>query len=495
MIAPVPGRLPFISPLSFTPPACRLHPASLPPSPRQPAARRGRAALPSAARNPSDPGSDTVITWVRQGVRSPGGGGALDYEEYSEYNSKYFYGGIAVADSPVVVVEDLDSYFTQMVDSITDYAVLLLDEEGAVRSWHSGAEHVTQYTAEEIIGRPAALFYTAEDAANGLAESDLRAAAEAGRFETEGWRVRKDGSRFWAVVGLTVVHDRLGAPGYVMVARDLTQQREQDLALRRVEQMVNSIADYGVIQFDLDGLVRSWNLGAEKLTGYTADEVLGRHESMFATDDDARSSVLEQEMADAVRDGSVQTESWRIRKDGTRFWASVALSPIRDSQGEVTGYVKIGRDLTEQREQARLVQQQRDEILELSTPVIQVWDKVLILPLIGTLDSGRAARLTESLLERIAADQAEVVILDISGVPGIDTGVAQHLLETVEAARLMGTESILSGVRPDTAQSIVHLGIELGSLRSRTSLKDALQLALRLVEARAEPGDRAGARA
>jgi len=394
-----------------------------------------------------------------------------------------------------VVVEDLDSYFTQMVDSITDYAVLLLDEEGAVRSWHSGAEHVTQYTAEEIIGRPAALFYTAEDAANGLAESDLRAAAEAGRFETEGWRVRKDGSRFWAVVGLTVVHDRLGAPGYVMVARDLTQQREQDLALRRVEQMVNSIADYGVIQFDLDGLVRSWNLGAEKLTGYTADEVLGRHESMFATDDDARSSVLEQEMADAVRDGSVQTESWRIRKDGTRFWASVALSPIRDSQGEVTGYVKIGRDLTEQREQARLVQQQRDEILELSTPVIQVWDKVLILPLIGTLDSGRAARLTESLLERIAADQAEVVILDISGVPGIDTGVAQHLLETVEAARLMGTESILSGVRPDTAQSIVHLGIELGSLRSRTSLKDALQLALRLVEARAEPGDRAGARA
>jgi rsbT co-antagonist protein RsbR len=400
-----------------------------------------------------------------------------------------------VGDSPEVVVEDLDSYFTQMVDSITDYAVLLLDEKGAIRSWHAGAEHVAQYTAEEIIGRPAAQFYTAEDVANGLAEADLRAAAEAGRFETEGWRVRKDGSRFWAVVGLTVVHDRLGAPGYVMVARDLTQQREQDLALRRVEQMVNSIADYGVIQFDLDGLVRSWNLGAEKLTGYTADEVLGHHESMFATDDDARSSVLEQEMADAVRDGSVQTESWRIRKDGTRFWASVALSPIRDGQGEVTGYVKIGRDLTEQREQARLVRQQRDEILELSTPVIQVWDKVLILPLIGTLDSGRAARLTESLLERIAADQAEVVILDISGVPGIDTGVAQHLLETVEAARLMGTESILSGVRPDTAQSIVHLGIELGSLRSRTSLKDALQLALRLVEARAEPGDRASARA
>jgi rsbT co-antagonist protein RsbR len=119
--------------------------------------------------------------------------------------------------------------------------------------------------------------------------------------------------------------------------------------------------------------------------------------------------------------------------------------------------------------------------MELSTPVIQVWDKVLVLPIVGTLDSLRGSRLTESLLERIARDQAEVVILDISGVPAIDTDVAQHLLKTVEAARLMGSTSILSGVRPETAQAIVHLGIELGSLRSRNTLKDALQLALTLV--------------
>jgi anti-anti-sigma regulatory factor len=207
---------------------------------------------------------------------------------------------------------------------------------------------------------------------------------------------------------------------------------------------------------------------------------------MFYTADDIRAGLLEREMAGAVRDGSVEAEGWRIRKDGTRYWANFVLSPIREGQGEVKGYVKVGRDLTERREQERLAQQQRDEILELSTPVIKVWDKVLILPLIGTLDSGRAARLTESLLERIAADEAEVVILDISGVPGIDGGVAQHLLETVEAARLMGTESIISGVRPDTAQAMVHLGIELGGLRSRSSLKDALQLALRLIGNRTE---------
>jgi PAS domain S-box-containing protein len=242
-------------------------------------------------------------------------------------------------------------------------------------------------------------------------------------------------------------------------------------------------------------LVRSWNPGAVKLTGYTADEVIGQHVSKFYTDDDTRTALADREMASAARDGSLETEGWRIRKDGTRFWANVVLSPIRGDHGQLTGFVKVARDLTDRREQARLVQQQRDEILELSTPVIQVWDKVLILPLIGTLDSLRASRLTESLLERISADQAEVVIVDVSGVPAIDSGVARHLLNTVEAARLMGTVSILSGVRPELAQSMVHLGIELGGLRSRTSLKDALQLALRLVQAGVDAGGPVGANA
>jgi rsbT co-antagonist protein RsbR len=401
--------------------------------------------------------------------------------------------GIAVANDAVAVVADLDSSYTQLMDSITDYAVVLLDSGGAIRNWHTGAEQLTGYTGEEIIGRPVAQFYTAEDAAMGVAETDLHAAAQAGRHVTEGWRIAKDGTPLWAAVVFTAVRGRAGEMrGYVMAIRDLTQSREQELKLGGTEQMLNSIADFKVIRFDLDGLIRSWNPGAQRLTGYAEDEVIGHHMTMFYTEDDARSAVLQREMAGAIRDGRLETEGWRIRKDGSRFWANIVISPIRDDHGEVTGFVKVARDLTDRREQEQLVKRQRDEILELSTPVIQVWDKVLILPLIGTLDSGRAARLTESLLERIAADQAEVVILDISGVPGIDSGVAQHLLETVEAARLMGTESILSGVRPDTAQSMVHLGIELGGLRSRTSLKDALQLALRLVGARTGADNEAG---
>src|SRR5947208_1043422 len=247
------------------------------------------------------------------------------------------------------------------------------------------------------------------------------------------------------------------------------------------QQMIDSITEYEVIRLDDNGIVQSWHPGAERLTQYTAEEMIGRPVSVFYPPEEAASGRVEQDLRIARDTGRCETEGWRLRKDGSRFWANVTLSPIRDSTGELLGYVKVARDLSERREQEQLVQRQRDEILELSTPVIQVWDKILVLPVIGTLDSLRAARLTDGLLERIARDQAEVVILDISGVPAIDTDVAQHLLKTVEAARLMGTASVLSGVRPETAQAIVHLGIELGTLRSRNSLRDALQLALQIV--------------
>jgi rsbT co-antagonist protein RsbR len=384
------------------------------------------------------------------------------------------YGGVAV---------DIDlAGYQQMIESITEYEVIRLDQHGVVRTWHPGAERLTGYTAEEAIGQPVTIFYTEEDLAAGGLETELRTAADEGRYETEGFRVRKDGSRFWASATLTPIRDAHGSvAGYVKVVRDLTERRDQQLAAIAVEQMLDAITDYEVIRLDRDGMIRSWSQGASRLKQYTLDEVIGRHVSIFYAPEDVRAGLADRELSLALRDGRFETEGWRVRKDGSRFWANVILSPIRDEAGEPIGFVKVARDLTERREQEQLVQRQRDEILELSTPVIQVWDKVLVLPVIGTLDSLRAARLTEGLLERIAQEQAEVVILDISGVPAIDTDVAQHLLKTVEAARLMGTVSVLSGVRPETAQAIVHLGIELGTLRSRNSLRDALQLALRLV--------------
>ncbi len=247
--------------------------------------------------------------------------------------------------------------------------------------------------------------------------------------------------------------------------------------VQTAEIMLDSLVDE-VIQLDESGRVLTWNRGAERLKGYTAGEAVGLHISAFYTDEDVRVGLPERELRVTGEIGKYETEGWRTRKDGSRFWANVVLTAMRDVDGSLLGFVKVSRDQTERRAAEELIRRQRDEILELSTPVIQVWDRVLALPIIGTLDSSRATRLTESLLDKIADLQAEIVILDISGVPTIDTQVAQHLLKTVHAARLMGAASILSGVRPETAQAMVHLGIELGALRSRNTLRDALQHAM-----------------
>lgn len=248
--------------------------------------------------------------------------------------------------------------------------------------------------------------------------------------------------------------------------------------------IIDAILDTEIIMLDSQGCILTWSEGAQKLTGYLEHEVVGRHMSMCYADEDIHSGLPERELERAATSGRYEGEGWRTRKDGSRFWANVVLQPMHGRDGTLTGYVKVERDISEQIERERLVQRQRDEILELSTPVIQVWDRMLVLPIIGTLDSVRAARLTESLLQRIASDEAAIVILDISGVPAIDTAVAQHLFKTIQGARLMGAESIISGVRPETAQAMVHLGIDIGRIHSRSTLRDALQLAFRMLASR-----------
>lgn len=374
-----------------------------------------------------------------------------------------------------------------LIDSITDTEVIMLDCDGVVRTWNRGGEALTGYRAEEIIGKPVTTFYTDEDRDSGLAKRELELAAQNGHFAIEGWRVAKGGRRFWARVSLQPMRDAGGVlTGFVKITRDQTAEKERENELRTAALMIDAIRDYEVILLDMNGVVRSWNKGAETLKGYRQDEVLGKHVSIFYTEEDVRKGLAARELETAARTGRFEFEGWRVRKGGGRFWANIILTPLLDGAGHQIGFVKVARDLTERVERERLLERQRDEILELSTPVIQVWDRVLALPIIGTLDSQRASRLTENLLQKIAVDEAEFVIIDISGVPMIDTQVAHHLLKTVQGASLMGSESIISGVRPETAQAMVHLGIEMGNLRSRATLRDALQLALRLRRERNE---------
>lgn len=372
-----------------------------------------------------------------------------------------------------------------MLDAITDYAIMQLDLDGRVARWGTGAEIMFGYPSAEVVGQPITTLYTPEDVADHVVDKELAATRRFGRFELEGWRVRKDGHRFRAGVIVSAIRDGNDhVVGFVKVVRDAGAERQK--ASDTFQALLESAPDAMVI-VGPDGRILIANAQADKIFGYSREELVGSEVEMLVPQRFRERHVRNRAdffSSPFTRQMGTGTELWGLRNDGTEFPIEVSLSPLHIDQTQYTS-ASI-RDITERRESEQRLRRQHAEIMELSTPVIQVWDKVLTLPLIGTLDSVRAARLTENLLAKISETQAEVVIFDISGVPTIDTLVAQHLLRTVQAAALMGTVSIMSGVRPETAQAMVHLGIDLGQLLSRATLQDALQLALQLLSERAE---------
>lgn len=376
-----------------------------------------------------------------------------------------------------------------MLDAIPDLLIITLDTGGVVTSWSRGAQALTGYTRDEVVGQLVSVFYTEEDRAAGQVERELQAARETGHVELEGWRVKKGGERYLAGVALSPIRDGDGdVTGYVKVARDITERRRSEAMFR---DLLESAPDATVI-VGSDGRIALANRQAEALFGYGREELVGRDVELLVPERFRRHhpSYRRGFFADPkARPMGVGLDLFALRRDGTEVPVEVSLSPLETDQGVLVSAAV--RDVTERRHQLEQLRRQRDEILELSTPVIQVWDRVLALPIIGTLDSTRAALLTESLLEEIGRQQAEIVILDISGVPTIDTLVAQHLLKTVQAATLMGAASIMSGVRPETAQAMVHLGIDMGQMRSRGTLRDALLLALQMLHERADVAGRA----
>ncbi|MET0250909.1 MAG: PAS domain S-box protein, partial [Novosphingobium sp.] len=241
-----------------------------------------------------------------------------------------------------------------LVQSVIDYAIYMLDPQGNVVSWNAGAQRFKGYRAEEIIGQHFSRFYPAEDRADGVPERALRTALGEGRFEAEGWRVRKDGTRFWASVVIDPIRDEEGHHvGFAKVTRDLTERKQAEEALRRSEErfrlLVQSVTDYAIYMLDPDGLVTSWNAGAERFKGYRAEEIIGRHFSQFYLDEDRAAGVPARALATALNEGRFEAEGWRRRKDGTRFWASVVIDPVRDPAGTLIGFAKITRDLTERK--------------------------------------------------------------------------------------------------------------------------------------------------
>ncbi|HEX2060057.1 MAG TPA: PAS domain S-box protein, partial [Thermoanaerobaculia bacterium] len=238
-----------------------------------------------------------------------------------------------------------------LIESIEDYAIFLLSPEGEIRSWNTGAERIMGYTADEAVGEHFSLFYGPEDLDSRKPQRELEVAGREGRVEDEGWRVRKNGTRFWANTTITALRDAAGhLTGFAKVTRDLTRRHEAEEQVRRSEELfrllVSSVRDYAIFMLDPTGRVVTWNAGAERIKGYKPAEIIGRHFSQFYPEEDLRGGKPERVLRMARETGSVEDEGWRVRKDGTRFWANVVITPLRDQNGVHRGFVKVTRDLT-----------------------------------------------------------------------------------------------------------------------------------------------------
>jgi PAS domain S-box-containing protein len=252
--------------------------------------------------------------------------------------------------------------FRVLVEGVMDYAIYMLDPSGVVTNWNSGAERLKGYTADEIVGHHFSKFYTNEDRAAGLPARVLEQAVQEGRYEGEGWRVRRDGSRFWASFVVAPVRNPAGQiEGFAKVTRDITERQSAHQTLRQSERqfrlLVSNVTDYALYMLDPNGVITSWNAGAQRIKGYTADEIIGQHFSRFYTERDRAAGAPARALYTAALEGRFEAEAWRVRKDGSLFWASVVLDPIRDEKGDLIGFAKITRDITERRDAQMALQE------------------------------------------------------------------------------------------------------------------------------------------
>src|SRR3984957_12707224 len=268
-------------------------------------------------------------------------------------------------------LQDSEGRFRLLVESVRDYAIFMLSPSGHILTWNAGAERFKGYKAHEIIGQHFSRFYPPEALASGLPEHELQVASANGVFEDEGWRVRKDGSLFWANVVITALRDAQGElVGFAKVTRDLTQRRCHEEELRRSEErfrlLIEGVADYAIFMLNPNGQVATWNMGAERIKGYTADEIIGQHFSIFYPQEAKDSGWPDHELRVAAEKGKFVDTGWRLRQDGTAFWANVTITALRDDAGQLLGFAKLTRDLTQAKraEAMETANQQREEMLD-----------------------------------------------------------------------------------------------------------------------------------
>ena len=331
--------------------------------------------------------------------------------------------------------------FRLLVEGVTDYAIFLLDPDGIVSSWNAGAERIKGYLGHEIIGKHFSTFYPPEALERDWPAYELKKAVELGRFEDEGWRLRKDGSRFWASVVITTIYgpDR-AVQGFSKITRDLTERRKHEEELRLSEErfrlLVEGVRDYAIFMLNPDGTVATWNAGAERIKGYQAHEIVGKHFSLFYPADALARNYPAYELEVAARSGRFEDEGWRVRKDGSLFWANVIITAMRSPAGELVGFAKLTRDLTQRKRVEALEESHRqtNEFLamlahELRNPLAPINNAVSMMRMVDIADP--EIRWSRDVIERQTSHMTRLVddLLDVSRLTTGKIALRAHFLD------------------------------------------------------------------
>lgn len=372
--------------------------------------------------------------------------------------------------------------FRLLVNGVIDYAIYMIDPSGVITNWNAGAERIKGYASREIVGQHFSRFYVQKDRAAGLPARALDLARREGRYEAEGWRLRKDGSRFWASVAIDAIRDDDGELiGFAKITRDITERQRAQDALRESERqfrlLVNGVTDYALYMLDPNGIITNWNVGAERIKGYMADEVLGQHFSRFYTDADRAAGLPARMLHLAEREGRAEAEGWRVRKDGGLFWAHVVIDAVHDGQGGLIGFAKITRDISERREaqkalqetQSQLARAQKMEALgQLTGGVAHDFNNLLMIVsgharIVRKLLAGDPKGLRAAEAIELAAKRGESLtrqLLTFSRRQSLNP-VVVSLDETIEAIRTMLASSVGTAARLVTAVPPVIWPVEV----------------------------------
>lgn len=364
---------------------------------------------------------------------------------------------------PLSTVIEGDYRYRLLVESVRDYAIFILDTAGHVSTWNPGAQRIKRYEAAEILGKHFSVFYPPEVDPKALCAMELEVAAREGRFEAEGWRVRQDGSRFWANVVITALRNPAGAlVGFAKVTRDLSERREAEEQARRFQLLVESVKDYAIFVLDPQGHVSTWNAGAQRIKRYQAGDIIGQHFSVFYPPEVDGKAVCALELEVAAREGRFEAEGWRVRQDGSRFWANVVITALRDPEGVLIGFAKVTRDLTERKESEEKLRAlaAQNAALEEKSRIQQFQEQFLAILGHDLRNPLAAIDVGAGILRQLSADAASRRILDrIESSSQRMSRMIQQILDLTRSRLAGGIE--VKRVRMDLSQVLGAIVDEL----------------------------------